>query len=218
MGITDILSHPWFLGIWFLQAVVSMTALLRDLRQRNAHLPSLMKAVWTLTVLYSGLLGLAIYWSSGRKEIPDDADWRRGFRSVAHCYSGCGAGEVVGVVLSVGILALSTGWVVAMTFGFAYTFGIALTAGPLMQGGVAFGEALFDAFTSETASIVVMEAVAIGSDLLLAGEAGMGDIRFWSSLIVSLTLGLLAAYPVNLLLIKLGVKSGMSDPREGASA
>ena len=218
MSITDLLSHPWFLGIWFVQAVVSMTLLVRDLRRNNAHLPSLMKAVWVLTVLYSGLLGLAIYWSSGRKEIPDDTDWRRGFRSVAHCYSGCGAGEVVGIVLAVGVLALSTGWVVAVTFSFAYIFGIALTTGPLMQEGVGLGEALVDAFTSETASIVVMEAVAIGSDLLLAGDARMGDVLFWSSLIVSLTLGLIAAYPVNVLLIKLGIKSGMADPREGATA
>ena len=218
MSITELLSHPLFLGIWFVQTVAALTLLIRDLRRNNAHLPSLMKAVWTLTVVYSGLLGLAIYWISGRKEIPEDTDWRRGFRSVAHCYSGCGAGEVAGIVLAVGILALSTGWVVAVTFSFAYIFGIALTTGPLMQEGVGLGEALVDALTSETASIVVMEAVAIGSDLLLAGEARMGDVLFWSSLIVSLTFGLIAAYPVNVLLIKFGVKSGMADPREGAAA
>ena len=42
----------------------------------------------------------------------------------------------------------------------------------------------------------------------------MGDAIFWSSLIVSLTAGLVAAYPVNVLLIRFGVKEGMMDPRE----
>ncbi len=41
----------------------------------------------------------------------------------------------------------------------------------------------------------------------------MGDVRFWSSLTVSLTLGLLAAYPVNALLIGFGVKEGMGSPK-----
>lgn len=42
----------------------------------------------------------------------------------------------------------------------------------------------------------------------------MGDIRFWSSLLISLTCGLVAAYPVNVLLIHYGVKEGMMDPRD----
>jgi hypothetical protein len=33
-------------------------------------------------------------------------------------------------------------------------------------------------------------------------------------MIVSLTCGLVAAYPVNLILIRMGVKQGMMDPRD----
>ena len=82
-----------------------------------------------------------------------------------------------------------------------------------MQEGVGLKTALKDAFYSETASIAVMEIVAIGADLWLAGSAGMGEPRFWSSLVISLTLGFLAAWPVNILLVRLGVKAGMGDPR-----
>lgn len=211
--IIQTLSSPWFLIVWAVQMLAAQIILIRDLNVNNSHIPPLMKAVWVLTVLYSGLFGLAIYFYSGRKEIPRDSLWRRACRSVAHCYSGCGAGEVVGLIIAVGLLALSTPWVVAVTFSFAYLFGLGLTVGPLIQGGVAFGEALKDAIYSESASIIVMEAVAIGSDLFLAGEATMGDARFWSSLTVSLTLGLLAAYPVNALLIRFGVKEGMGSPK-----
>lgn len=213
----DLLTASTFLWIWATFVASSLAVLVRDLRARNRGIAPLMKAVWVLTVLYSGPLGLAIYWGSGRRQIASDSLWRRAWRSVAHCYSGCGAGEVVGITLAAGILSLATGWVAGITFGFAYLFGYALTVGPLVQEGVGWGEALLDAFWSETASITVMEVTAIGADLVLAGEATIGEPLFWSALIFSLTLGLFAAYPVNVLLIRVGVKEGMGDPRSRAA-
>ena len=62
-----------------------------------------------------------------------------------------------------------------------------------------------------------MEVVAIGVDLWLSAGAGLGDVLFWSSLVVSLSLGLIAAWPVNVALVALGVKEGMHDPREMAA-
>lgn len=213
-ALKDALTNPFFLWIWIGLVVASLAALLRDLRERNAAMPSLMKAVWGATILYSGPLGLALYGWSGRKQIPRDGLWRRGVRSTCHCYSGCGAGEVTGIFIAAGLLSLGTWWVAAITFSLAYVAGYALTVGPLMQEGVGLREAMWDAFLSETASITVMEVVAIGVDLYLAGDATIGEPLFWSSLFFSLSMGLLAAYPVNVLLVRLGVKEGMMDPRE----
>ncbi len=211
--IVAIISSPAFLVVWAMLMLPSLAILVRDMQRNNKHLMSLMKWVWALTVVYSGPLGLLIYWTTGRKEIATDSLYRRAFRSVAHCYSGCGMGEVAGLIIAVGLLSLSTPWVVAVTFTLAYVAGYALTVGPLMQEGVPLRTALKDAFIAETPSIAVMEIVAIGVDLTLAGDATLGDVRFWSSLIVSLTCGLMAAYPVNLALIHFGVKEGMMDPR-----
>ncbi|MCA0919674.1 DUF4396 domain-containing protein [Pseudooceanicola nanhaiensis] len=211
--IQAIVSSPWFLGIWLALMLPSLAIVIRDLTTKNAHLMSLMKVVWVLTVLYSGPLGLLIYWRTGRKEIPDDAPWRRAFRSVAHCYSGCGLGEIIGVLIAVGLFSAGNIQTALVTFALAYTIGFALGFGPLLQDGVAPWQAFKDTFRAETPSIMVMEIVAISVDLLLAGNAGMGEVIFWSSLVVSLTLGLVAAYPVNLTLIKAGVKEGMMDPR-----
>ena len=211
--LTAVLSSPWFLIAWAALMIPCQIVLIRDLTRNNTHLMSLMKVVWVLTVLYSGPLGLLVYWRCGRKEIPDDNLWRRAFRSVAHCYSGCGMGEIVGLIIAVGLLQLGNWGTAAITFTLAYVAGYALTVGPLLQGGEKLGTALKDAVISETPSIAVMEVVAIGVDMTLAGDAGLGDIRFWSSLIVSLTCGLVAAYPVNVLLIRKGVKEGMMDPR-----
>jgi hypothetical protein len=106
--LVPILSSPALLAVWVLVVAASVTALLWDLRSRNRALSSLMQFVWVLTVLYSGPLGLGLYWYAGRTQISNDSPWRRGVRSTAHCYSGCGAGEVVGITLAQGVLALAT--------------------------------------------------------------------------------------------------------------
>jgi hypothetical protein len=204
---------PYLLG-WGLLVAASLGILIHDLRSKKSGLGSLIKFVWGVTVLYSGPIGLAVYWYSGRSQIRRDSLWRRGFRSVWHCYSGCGAGEITGVIIALGLLSLENFAVAAMTFGFAYVFGSALTVGPLVQEGVSFSQAMWDAFVAETPSIRVMEVVAIGTDLWLAGDAGLTDVLFWSALVVSLSFGLVAAYPVTVLLIRHGVKVGMMDPRD----
>jgi hypothetical protein len=213
-ALRPILSDPRIAALWVGLVAVSIGTLWWDVRKRNQALPSMMKAVWTLVVLYSGPLGLWLYWYAGRTQISNDSLWRRSVRSTAHCYSGCGAGEVVGITLAQGVLALAVGWVAAITFGFAYLFGYALTVGPLMQEGVSFVQAATDALFSETPSITIMEIVAIGADLLLAADAHMGDLLFWMALVFSLSLGFLAAFPVNVALLKLGVKEGMQNPAE----
>ncbi len=210
------MDSPLVLALWLASSAISVGVVTVDLRRRNAHLPSLMRWVWLLTVAYSGFFGLVVYWTTGRKQITRDSIWRRGFRSTAHCYSGCGGGEIIGVLLTVAVLGAGQLWVALTTFLFAYTGGLLLTAGPLIQDGVPAPTAWRDAIVSESASIIVMEAVAIGVDLYLAGNAQITDTRFWLSLVVSLSLGFLAAYPVNVLLVHFGVKEGMHDPRHGA--
>ena len=215
----EIVSSRLLLAILLIQAAIAVAILLYDIAKNNSAMPGLMKWVWGFSVAYSGLFGLAIYWISGRPGISDDAKWRRGFRSTAHCYSGCGMGEISGMVIAVGLLSLDTVWVVVVTFSLAYVAGFALTMGPMMQEGADAKTAFKDALYSETASITVMEIVAISVDLWLAGEAGMGEAQFWNALIISLTCGFVAAWPVNYVLIRMVVKSGMGDPREyGQSA
>lgn len=209
----NILTNPVYLAGWGVLVLASLGVLIWDLRTKNEAIGSLMKFVWGFTVLYSGPLGLLGYWYSGRTQIAHDSLWRCGFRSVSHCYSGCSAGEITGVVIAVGLLALGNLYAALITFALAYVAGYAMTVGPLMQEGVAFKEALVDAFWSETGSIRAMEIVAIGTDLWLAGDAQMAEVLFWSALVFSLSLGLLAAYPVNVLLVKFGVKEGMMSPK-----
>jgi len=212
--VKPILASWWTLGIWATLNIVSLGVLWWDVRKRNQNLPSLMKLVWTLVVAYSGPVGLAVYWYSGRTQLDDDSLWKQGFRSDSHCYSGCGLGEVIGITSATIILSFSMFWVTVVTFSLAYLFGYALTVGPLMQEGESFVTAAKDALWTETPSITVMEVTAIGTDLLLAGGAKWTQPLFWTALFFSLSLGFVAAYPVNAALIAVGVKEGMGNPAE----
>ncbi|MGD8577053.1 MAG: DUF4396 domain-containing protein [Thiohalophilus sp.] len=207
-----------FLTVWAIILVICLSWLVVDLKKSNKHIDSLMKVVWFLTVAYSGPIGLWLYYVSGRKQIKRDSIWRKGVRSVAHCYSGCGAGEITGVIIAAGLLALDNTGIAIVTFAFAYVFGYALTFGPLVQGGMSVKQALIDTFYSDTVTIAVMEVTAISIDLWLSARATIDQPLFWGALVFSLTVGLIAAYPVNVLLIRLGVKGGMGDPRDTSGA
>ena len=78
------------LAVWAVISLACAAWVIQDLRRHNAFLGGMMKVAWVLTVLYSGPLGLAVYWYTGRGQIAHDSLWRKSFRSVAHCYSGCG--------------------------------------------------------------------------------------------------------------------------------
>lgn len=211
--IIDILTNSHFLQFWLVMVAASLVTFVIDVKKNNYQLGGLMKWVWGFTILYSGLLGLGVYFYSGRRQIRHDSLWRKAFRSVAHCYSGCGAGEILGIIIAAGILSLNNWWIAGITFSLAYVAGFGLTIGPLMQDGEPFRQAFLDAVYSETASISAMEISAIGMDLWLAQNATMDQPVFWASLVFSLSIGLLVAYPVNVLLIHLGVKEGMHNPK-----
>lgn len=210
------LSSPIVLGVWLGLIAVSLGVLWWDLWRRNQVIGPLMKLVWTLTVLFSGPIALAVYWWAGRTQIPHDSIWRGGWRSASHCYSGCGPGELVGLTLAAA-LGFGVFGMVVLTFIFAYLFGYAFNIGPLMEDGVPFAEAAKESVYSETLSIGVFEIAAIGADLILAPTAGMTSVLFWMAMFVSMILGYFVSYPLNVGLVSRGVKGGMANPAEAGS-
>ena len=74
--VKPILSSWWTLGIWAGLNAASLGVLWWDVHERNENLPSLMKLVWALVVVYSDLVGLAIYGYSGRTQMDDDSLWK----------------------------------------------------------------------------------------------------------------------------------------------
>jgi hypothetical protein len=130
---------------------------------------------------------------------------RLAFSATVHCLTGCSIGEALGMVTGTAF-----GWsnwpTVVLSTVLAFVFGYLLTLLPLLQGGMGLGAALPLAFASDTLSITVMEIVDNAVMVVIPGamDAGLTDPLFWVSLIVSLVLAGIAAFPANRWLIARG--------------
>ena len=130
---------------------------------------------------------------------------RLALSATLHCLTGCGIGEVLGMVLGTAL-----GWgnlpTVALAAALAFAFGYALTLLPLLRAGLGLRAALGLALAADTASIAVMEIVDNAVMLAVPGamDAGLADPLFWGSLAFALAFAAAAAFPVNRWLIARG--------------
>ncbi len=130
---------------------------------------------------------------------------RLAFSATVHCLTGCGFGEVLGLVI-----ASSLGWhdipAIGLAVVLAFLFGYGLTMRPLLAAGMPFGAATRLALAADTASIVVMEIVDNAVMLAIPGamDAHPTDLFFWFSLAVALAIAFVAAFPINVWLIRRG--------------
>lgn len=137
--------------------------------------------------------------------IPVDSTRRLALSATVHCLTGCSIGEVLGMVLG-------TAWhwpnssTIAASILLAFVFGYALTIQPLRRAGLSLGTAARLALAADTLSIAVMELVDTALMLLIPGamDAHIDQALFWGSLGLALFLAGVAAYPVNLWLIRRG--------------
>jgi putative flippase GtrA len=124
-----------------------------------------------------------------------------------HCLLGCGIGEVVGVIIGTYL-----GWGIPATMTLAiilgFIFGFLLGIIPLLRKGFTIMSAFKIVFAAEFLSIAVMEAFEVAAQLVIPGvmEAGLNDALFWIGMLAALTVGFIAAFPVNYYMIKQGVR------------
>ena len=77
-----------------------------------------------------------------------------------HCLTGCGIGEVLGLVIA-DALGWTTVPAIALAVVLAFIFGYSLTLQPLLRGGVALGAALGIAFAADTLGATLALALAL---------------------------------------------------------
>ena len=131
---------------------------------------------------------------------------RTAFQATVHCLTGCGIGEVLGLVISTAL-----GWhdlpSIVLAIVLAFVFGYGLTVQPLLAGGLPFRSAVRAALAADTVSIVVMEVMDNLIVLAVPGamNAGLTDLLFWGSLVLSLAVAFVVAFPVNRWLVGRGL-------------
>jgi hypothetical protein len=130
---------------------------------------------------------------------------RLAFSATVHCLTGCAIGEVLGMILSTwwGWSSLPS---IVLSVALAFLFGYGLTSLPLVRSGMSVPEAAPLAFASDTASIATMEVVDNLFIVIVPGAiaAELDSPLFWWSLIVSLLIAGVVAFPVNRRLIARG--------------
>ncbi len=134
-----------------------------------------------------------------------DPTWRTAVSATLHCLTGCAIGEVLGMVL-----ATWWGWAngpsIVLSIMLAFFFGYLLTRTSVLRSGATLRTAVTVALAADTVSILVMEVVDNLVLLTVPGAmaAGLLDVLFWASLVLSLVVAFVVTVPVNRAMISRG--------------
>jgi hypothetical protein len=122
-----------------------------------------------------------------------------------HCLTGCAIGEVLGLVIGQALGWANTPTIV-LSIILAFMFGYSLSVVPLLKAQMAVATALALVLAADSLSIFTMEVVDNTVMAVIPGamNAGLSNPIFWLSMPLSLGLAFVAAFPVNLLLLKRG--------------
>lgn len=122
-----------------------------------------------------------------------------------HCLTGCAIGEIIGVTIGThaGFAAHQT---VLLASVLSFISGYSVSTWPLIKTGLAFIKALKLVFAADTVSILTMTIADNLIMLLVPGamDKNLAHPVYWISRVLSLSAAFIAAYPVNLYLLKKG--------------
>jgi Domain of unknown function (DUF4396) len=122
-----------------------------------------------------------------------------------HCLIGCSIGELIGVTIgtSAGFHPHQT---VTLAAILSFVSGYSVSTWPLVKAKVPFPKALRLVFAADTVSILTMTITDNLLMLLIPGamNKNLANPVYWVSRTISLTAAFIAAYPVNLYLLKRG--------------
>ena len=130
---------------------------------------------------------------------------RAAFSATTHCLTGCAIGEILGMVISTAAEWGNLG-AIALSIVLAFFFGYLLTLWPVLRTGLSLRQATWIALAADTVSIAIMEAVDNGFVAVVPGalNAGLGDAKFWWSIVLGFAIAFGPAWVANRWLIARG--------------
>jgi hypothetical protein len=220
-----------FAGIYVPLSIVTALAVLADIFVLGRRQPmAIMDAVWPLTMLYWGPLGLIFYAWFGRAvaggaehhEHPPHGHaggsmWQATFKGATHCGAGCALGDFIGdwIVVASGfaLFCSSLGARYLVGFVLAYLFGIAFQyASVASMQGLGLRDGLVAAVKIDTLSLL---AYQIGMFAMMAVSSALFPAlrptqwSYWFMMQVAMVAGFATTYPINWWLIASGIKEKM---------
>lgn len=150
--------------------------------------------------------------------------WQSVVLSTLHCGAGCTLADIVGewflffVPVAIGGSILAGTWVVDYLLALAFGIGFQYAAIRGMERTLPRGEAIRRAAKADILSLTAWQAgmygwMAVAIFALNGGEAmPRTSFVFWFSMQVAMACGFLVALPVNILLIRAGIKRNVAAP------
>lgn len=200
-------------------ALIAWDIFARGRRQQMA----VMNAVWPITALYFGPVGL---WAYRRDAALSDRRWWQISKGVAHCGAGCTLGDIVGewTILITGFPiplfaaddANTHMAMYALDFTLAWTFGIAFQYFSIapMREDLSVRGAIWAAVRADTLSIVAFQVglfavMGVVHLVLFDPPLSVASAPYWLFMQIGMIAGFATAWPVNAWLIRRGWKEAM---------
>ncbi len=213
---------------WISLAAAFLTAgaILWDIYGRGRRQKmGIMEAVWPVTALYFGPLAWLGYSRWGRQAVRGAGPASYGEPvsvaiGVCHCGAGCTLGDIVGAwlvfALGLTVAGLALPYEYAFDFTFAFMLGIAFQYFAIVpMRGLGLRDGLREAFKADSLSLISFEVGLFGwmavMQLVLFTDPHLAPdhAAYWFLMQVGMILGFVTAYPVNVWLIRRGIKEAM---------
>jgi hypothetical protein len=209
------------LYVWFGLALVSAAYVAWDAFTNNPEM-TVMKWGWVLVTLYTGVVGLSFYILSCQEPAPFAHEefvkplWKQGLGSMIHCLAGDATGIIAAAAVTM-TLGLPMWLDTTSEYVFGFLFGWTIFQALFLRdmAGGSYPKALRSTFMPEWLSMNAVMAGMVPTMVILMSRDMSGDsmdplsVRFWGVMSVAVLVGGVLAYPVNVWLVKQGLKHGM---------
>jgi uncharacterized protein DUF4396 len=209
---------------WFILTALSVVYVAWDAYTNNPEM-TVMKWGWVLVTLYLGPISFVLYVLSCKEPSPGTHEefvkplWKQGLGSTIHCV----AGDATGIIVAATITAFvgTPMWVDLITeYVFGFAFGLLIFQSLFMKDmmGGSYVQAVRRSLLPEWISMNTMMAGMFPTMVVLMMGRDMRAMEptqlvFWGAMSAAVGVGLLTAYPVNVWLVRTGLKHGMGTVR-----
>jgi len=210
--------------IWFGLAAISVVYVAYDAMTNNPEL-TVMKWGWVLVTLYMGPIALILYVLSCQEPAPGTHEefvhplWRQAVGSTIHCVAGDATGIIVAAAITAALgLPMWLDLIIEYVAGFG--FGLLIFQSLFMKDmmGGSYAKAVRHSVLPEWLSMNCMMAGMFPTMILLMMGRDMRAMEptqlvFWGTMATAVFVGFLTAYPINVWLVRIGLKHGMGTVR-----
>ena len=214
----------YFLVAWFVLVAISTVWVGVDQFRHNPE-PAVMKWGFILVTLYLGPIGALLYVLADKEPRPGEHEeftrplWKQGIGSTIHCVAGDATGIVVAAVV-VASLGLPMWLDLIIEYAAGFAFGLFVFQALFMKNmmGGSYWQNVRRSFLPEFISMnLMMAGMAPVMSLLMMGRDMRAmlptELLFWAVMSFGIAVGFVLAYPVNVWMVKKGLKHGLMTVR-----